>query len=744
VSVSVSPTSASLVPTVGTQAFQATVTGTADTTVTWSVQEGLSGGSVSAGGLYTAPSGTGTFHVVAKSNADTTKTASATVTVASGVSVVVTPSGGSLETGGTLLFACTVTGSQDTACNWSVQEGASGGTISPSGLYTAPAGAGSFHVVATSHADPTRTVTVNVIVSAPGTPSLVPPDRATVWNPGLNSVGGIPSGSWPIYKTISPSGGNDRTAIQAALDSCPPNQVVKLASGTFHISGTLSIPSNVVLRGSGGVNSGAAQTKILSSSPHTFTLVTIDPGVDGFTQITDLATDAVKGAYSVTLKTARSLAVGEIVMIDQMNDPAVTWWGDQDQGPGSDNRGWFNRGPNSQGEPEGRPTGQMMEVASVSGTTVTFNTPFHMTFSVGLKAQLCRLSSNATGTGPVQAAARNAGVEDLYLQDGGGGDGGASVRLGYAAYSWIRNVEAQGSNGSSVAITGSFRCVMRDSFIHTTDDPNPGGGGYGLSVNWHSADNLVENNIHWNFNKVMVMRASGGGNVIGYNYMEDGWISYAPTFVECGLNASHSTTPMYELFEGNQSFNFDGDSTHGNSVYITVFRNHLTGLRRAIGPLATYVTGGLFYEDSQNRRAVGLMTAHRYYTFIGNVLGSQGQVIIAPKSPVAPNGPFVYGDPPIAPWSREEVAMWEFGYNNQSWSPTPDATVAATAIRDGNFDYFTGTVKWDRAAQPLPDSLYLTGKPAFFGSSTWPWVDPNGGTKTYSLPARVLFDSMPH
>jgi glucuronoarabinoxylan endo-1,4-beta-xylanase len=45
------------------------------------VQEGSAGGGVSASGLYTAPSSGGTYHVVATSQADATKSASATVTV---------------------------------------------------------------------------------------------------------------------------------------------------------------------------------------------------------------------------------------------------------------------------------------------------------------------------------------------------------------------------------------------------------------------------------------------------------------------------------------------------------------------------------------------------------------------------------------------------------------------------------------------------------------------------------------
>jgi len=64
-------------------------------------------------------------------------------------------------------------------------------------------------------------------------------------------------------------------------------------------------------------------------------------------------------------------------------------------------------------------------------------------------------------------------------------------------------------------------------------------------------------------------------------------------------------------------------------------------------------------------------------------------------------------------------------------------------LRHGNFDYVTNGVRWDPAvsSQTLPPSLYLTGKPAFFGSSPWPWVDPTGTTKVSTLPAKVRFDA---
>lgn len=79
IGVTISPSGAS-VWTGGTQAFQATVSGTANQSVTWRVVES-SGGSISATGLYTAPGTAGSFHVQATSVADLTKSAQAPITV---------------------------------------------------------------------------------------------------------------------------------------------------------------------------------------------------------------------------------------------------------------------------------------------------------------------------------------------------------------------------------------------------------------------------------------------------------------------------------------------------------------------------------------------------------------------------------------------------------------------------------------------------------------------------------------
>ncbi|HJW74006.1 MAG TPA: hypothetical protein VJ486_14365 [Geothrix sp.] len=79
VSVAITPAGASLW-TGGTQAFQASVTGTSNQAVTWSVMES-GGGTISGTGSYTAPATAGNYHVKAVSVADMTKSAQASVSV---------------------------------------------------------------------------------------------------------------------------------------------------------------------------------------------------------------------------------------------------------------------------------------------------------------------------------------------------------------------------------------------------------------------------------------------------------------------------------------------------------------------------------------------------------------------------------------------------------------------------------------------------------------------------------------
>jgi hypothetical protein len=170
VAIQVNPTDIQVGPA-GNVQFAATVTGTIDASVTWDVVE-AAGGAVDASGAYTAPSTTGIFHVRATSRADGHRQATATVTVtpvapppSPTVAVTVAPTSGAADACKTLKLSASVTGAADGAVTWSVQEGAAGGAVATDGTYTAPAAAGTYHVVATSRADATRRAIATVVVT---------------------------------------------------------------------------------------------------------------------------------------------------------------------------------------------------------------------------------------------------------------------------------------------------------------------------------------------------------------------------------------------------------------------------------------------------------------------------------------------------------------------------------------------------------------------------------------------------
>jgi hypothetical protein len=186
---SISPTAVSI-PTAGTQPFTASVMGTSNTAVNWSLRgsgcSGSSCGTISSSSLSAiysappvAPSSAG-VSVTVTSVADSTKSASAKVNIVPSVVVSVTPPDDTLPTGSTLQFDASVTGTTNTDVTWSVSgsgcSGAACGTINSSGFYTAPTivpSPTSVMVTATSMADPTKSSSAKVTVSPPTTVTVI-------------------------------------------------------------------------------------------------------------------------------------------------------------------------------------------------------------------------------------------------------------------------------------------------------------------------------------------------------------------------------------------------------------------------------------------------------------------------------------------------------------------------------------------------------------------------------------------
>jgi hypothetical protein len=219
------------------QQFTATVTNATNTAVTWS----MSGpGSVSASGLYTAPATLttpATATVRAVSQADPNKTMSITFSIPA-VAVGVSPASPTVILGATQQFTAPVSNATNTAVTWSMT---GVGTISSTGLYTAPATLttpSSATVIATSVADPTKSAGTTLTIPAVAV-SVAPPNvslngggsqafTATVTNAtnktvtwSLTGLGTLDANGAYTAPTVVPS---QQTATVNATSSADPSK----------------------------------------------------------------------------------------------------------------------------------------------------------------------------------------------------------------------------------------------------------------------------------------------------------------------------------------------------------------------------------------------------------------------------------------------------------------------------------------------------------------------------------------
>jgi DNA-binding beta-propeller fold protein YncE len=234
ISVTVSPKTAT-VKLQSTQQFAYSITPSSDTAgVKWYVNDTLSGnstiGTIDTTGKYTAPSSSSTSFTVtikAISNTDTSKYDTATLTVSTGATVTVFPTSTvTIAEGETYQFTDTVTNlvnaNSPTTVDWYV-DGTNGGTnangtITSSGLYTAPASAGTHVIKAVLQSDSSSYGQTSVNVVSPEGASVTdvyPCDSGSSQLYGCS----LPQGA--LFEDIYLYGSNFRSSSSVRANSTP-------------------------------------------------------------------------------------------------------------------------------------------------------------------------------------------------------------------------------------------------------------------------------------------------------------------------------------------------------------------------------------------------------------------------------------------------------------------------------------------------------------------------------------------
>jgi len=256
VAVSVSPLSISLKGG-QSQPFTATVSGSSNTGVSWSMNPQV--GTLSTAGVYSAPGSVTTQQIVtvtATSAADPSKFASATVTLVPGVSISISPTSATLNPGQSRPFTATVSGSSNKAVSWSLSPQA--GTLSSSGLYTAPSTVTSQQIVtitATSAADPSQagaaTVTLvpvsvstfSITASAP-TPNPLNRGQSATSTVTVTSLN-VFNGSVSFTCSVQPAPALAPTCSASAVTPAPNGQATAtVIISTTGVTASLAPPSS--------------------------------------------------------------------------------------------------------------------------------------------------------------------------------------------------------------------------------------------------------------------------------------------------------------------------------------------------------------------------------------------------------------------------------------------------------------------------------------------------------------------
>jgi hypothetical protein len=301
VAVQVSPSSTNLGPS-QTQQLTATVSGSTNTAVTWTMNPQV--GTLSSGGLYTAPASVTsaqTITITATSQADTTKSGQATINLTpQTVSIQVSPPSTTLTASQTQQMTATVTGTTNTAVTWTMNPQV--GMLSSGGLYTAPfpiTSAQTITITATSQADTTK--------SAQGSISLTPVG-VQVNPPSANLVA---SQTQQMTATVT---GTTNTAVTWTMS---PQVGTLSSSGLYTAPSTITTAQTITITATSQADtSKSAQASIHLQIAGAFTPILIRAGGPAYTdtlgQLWSADTDFTGGSEGQTTRS-----------ISNTSDPAL-------------------------------------------------------------------------------------------------------------------------------------------------------------------------------------------------------------------------------------------------------------------------------------------------------------------------------------------------------------------------------------------------------------------------------------
>jgi hypothetical protein len=549
--------------------------------------------------------------------------------------------------------------------------------------------------------------------------------RAVDWSgPGAGAI--------PERPTLCASLTDSATLAQinAALSSCPAEQTVYLAPGTYSVPGTINIPSNVTLRGA-----GADRTILKATGTRGGYVVRMGWDSVPYQPIKILG-GSTAGSTAILLSNASGISMGQYLVIAESNDPKfVSSTGIDGLCKWCDN--WTNNG--------GFARGQIVAVTGIKGDRVTISPGLYSAYTLTPIAVPFSMNASHAGVEDLQVFANNTGYD-------------ASFGMWRCAYCWIKGVESNYADGDLVEVFWGFHDEVRDSYFSNAFLHKPGLHDSSIHIGYKTSASLFENNIVERARVSFQLDWGAAGNVLAYNYTTGEFIGEAPEAVIGGFRF-HGAHPQFNLLEGNVATTIDADPVWGTSSHITAFRNWILGTNLVCSPhsgrSAVNCSGQNGRYGFQAARAVNVSYLSSSNNFVGNVIGSaKMQALMSYNRPSAQVPVVEY------PSTRSYDAAaygWSFGFGSFSdsgagtgcGSGAPPCHLAGTSSSDflhGNFNNVDGSIGWaNGVTHALPASLYLAGKPGWWGALPFPATGPEiaGGTgprgHSFGNPAQACY-----
>jgi len=540
-----------------------------------------------------------------------------------------------------------------------------------------------------------------LLVSQAARGDVIPAQRLIDW-----TKAGVPGGiltRTTIYTNIS--AGASESVIQNALNSCPNNQVVKLGSGTFTLSGQLQIPNSFttlrgstntyLVYGSSTVNSGDAVVEIGATTSGSFWSASGNSGASGYTvnNSVNWTGGYAQGTTVLTLASTSGLQVGQILGLDEASDGVNTFSIGCRYPYDGGTSVWANRGAGD------RVLQQYVLVTAINGNNVTISPGLYSPFWSGaLAPQAFWASGNFNNI-------QYSSVEDLDIN--ANKDQAACIDMVNAYGCWARNVTMHNPNAFHATTLFTKNCEIRHCTF--TDFPANESGLYGFQP-VSSSDLRFEDNIFSNYiNAVNFVAVSG--SVFAYNYFTNDMVGSVvgnPTF-NFFPHVGHS---HFNLVEGNYARSQTFDCLYGNSSYNTTVRNRLTA-----------------YESPNIGWCVRLMVRAYDFSAVGNVLGTPG--VGMDYEGITGNDIWCYA----SNTNPASAGQW---YDTRGIDPQ----VTNTLFRAGNWDAANNAVVWGATpVQTISNSYAYASKPAWWGNEPWPAYDPNSASAAnpQNIPAGYRF-----